>query len=695
MTKITINDQCIEVSPNTTILEACQQIGIEIPYFCYHPQLSIAGNCRMCLVEVEKSVKPIASCHTYVTENMVIHTHTEKAQQARKNILELLLINHPLDCPICDQGGQCDLQDLTLHYGPSQSHFLYEKRTVTDKYFGPLIKTHMTRCIHCTRCIRFSDEISGTSELGTSNRGETMEIINILGTALRSELSGNMIDICPVGALTEKPYAYKGRPWEWQKTKAIDVMDALGSHIEIHSRGQEIFRIKPRFKEDINESWISDRSRFSYDGLKHQRLDRPYKRVEGKLHPCSWEDAFTIIQDQLTPLTGSQIAALTGDLVDCESALALKTLWNRLGSFHLDCRQDKSLLPYKHRCHYVMNTPLVDFESTDCILMVGCNPRYEAPLLNIRIRKNYLKNHIPIGLIGESIDLTYPYYSICNRPEGLALLLQEDHPFSRILKAAKNPTLLLGQSVFNRSDTPAMLSAIQKLIDQYSFIKENWNGYNVLHIAASRVGSLDIGFVPDPQGYTTEKILQGCQQGDIQLIYLLGADEIDINELGNAFVIYQGYHGESMAQRADIILPGCAYSEKTATYVNTEGRAQRSDQSVSPIGDAKEDWRIITALSRALKDKLALLGNSPLHYIRLEDVQKDLEKCHSVFLNLHNIVKNPWISLPTFPPSVFNTAPLESHIKNFYMTNSITRHSQIMASCVREIVNQQPPLISF
>lgn len=691
MTKVTINQQTIEVDTGTTILKACEQLGIEIPHFCYHPRLSIAGNCRMCLVEVEKTPKPVASCAMPVSEGMVIHTDTPVVQKSRQGVLELLLINHPLDCPICDQGGECDLQDLTQNYGPDQSRFELNKRAVEDKYLGPLIKTVMTRCIHCSRCIRFADEIAGIPELVALGRGETMEISNALGQAIQSELSGNMIDICPVGALTHKPYAFKGRSWEWKKTDGIDIMDALGSHIEIQSRDREVVRIMPRLKEDINEEWLSDRSRFAYDGLKYQRLDQPYIRLNGKLQPCSWEEAFEAIRQQMLPLKGSQIAALTGELADCEAMLALKNLWQALGSPHLDCRQDAIHLPYLHRSHYVCNTPIADFEKADCVLLVGTNPRLEAPLLNARLRKGYLKQNTTVGVIGEKIDLTYPYHHISETPEGLAVLLHDEHPFSQMLTHAKNPLIVLGESLFKRQDSLTILRIVQKILERYSFIQDDWNGYNVLHTAASRVGGLDIGFTPATNGYHTEQILQACQTGEIQLVYLLGEDNIPREKLGKAFVIYQGHHGDVGAMGADIILPSCAYTEKTATYVNIEGRAQRSVQAVPPPGQAKEDWKIITALSHALNDQLASLQKSPLPYISIKDVQTKLQNCHPAFQNLYQIVKNCWEPLPQLPLESLDLEILSSSVKNFYMTNTICRHSPTMAACVKEIIQGHSP----
>ncbi len=691
MVTITLNGQILQVENHKTLLQVCQQQGIEVPHFCYHPRLSIAGNCRMCLVEIENVAKPVASCATPVSDGMVLHTNSPMVEKARQDVLEFLLINHPLDCPICDQGGECDLQDLTVNYGPPQGRFDLNKRAVTDKYMGPLIKTVMTRCIHCTRCIRFADEIVGVSELVALGRGETMEISNALNTAIQSELSGNMIDICPVGALTSKPYAFQGRSWEWKKTASVDVMDALGSAIRIDTRDREVMRIQPRLEESINQEWLSDRSRFSYDGLKYQRLDQPYLRRQGKLEPCSWEEAFQAIGQVLSTLKGEQIAALSGDLVDCESQLALKRLWQNLGSPHLDCRQDGSQIPFNHRCHYIANTTLVGLEQADCVLLVGTNPRHEAPLFNTRLRQAFLKQNAAFGLIGPKVELTYPYWAIGDQPLDLKLLLKEDHPFSQRLAYAQRPAIILGQAVFNNPDSASLLTVCQSLLDRYPFIQLNWNGYNVLHTAAARVGGLDVGFVPGPSGYATPDILKACQENTLKLVYLLGVDERQAGEFGKAFVIYQGHHGDVGAERADVILPGCAYTEKTATYVNTEGRAQRAVQAVSPPGQAKEDWRILTALSHALVACCPALNLKPLPYTTLEDVQKDLAHSHPAFQALGEILQNPWVPLPKTKATPFLTQGFDLPIKNFYMTNSITRSSPTMATCVQEILHNQRP----
>ncbi len=678
MIKLTINKQTIEVEPGTTILQACEQLEVEIPVFCYHARLSIAGNCRMCLVEVEKTAKPVASCAMPVSEGMVVHTDSPMVEKARKGNLEFLLINHPLDCPICDQGGECDLQDITMAYGSGESRFDLNKRAVNDKYMGPLIKTVMTRCIHCTRCVRFANEVAGSPELGTTGRGEHMEITSYLENAVSSELSGNMIDLCPVGALTSKPYAFHGRSWELTKTESIDVLDAVGSNIRIDSRGREIMRILPRLNEDINEEWISDRTRFAYDGLKRQRLDQPYRRIDGKLQPCTWDEAFATIKEKLETAKGSEIAALAGDMVDCESMLSLKELMLSLGSPHIDCRQDGSSLSTSSRSHYIMNTPIARIEESDCILLIGTNPRHEAPIVNARIRKRYLQGGLSIGLIGSPIDLSYKYENLGETPEVL-----ESDPFSNALKKAKRPMMILGQAVFNRPDTLAILGAIQKLIKKYQFIQEDWNGYNVLHTAAARVGGLDLGFVPQQDGLSTKEILKACQKDKIKVIYLLGVDEISMDQLGSAFVIYQGHHGDAGAHRADVILPGATYTEKTATYVNTEGRVQTARQALPPPGDAKEDWRIIRALSEVV--------GYTLPYNTWDDIQLALIKGHPAFASRGVIVSSKWEDFAQSKNSLIEAAPFHLPISNFYMTDVISRHSANMVACVQEITQGKRP----
>lgn len=677
MPKITIDNQEIDVPEGMTVLQAAKLLGIEIPVFCYHPKLSIAGNCRMCLVEMEKSSKPIASCAMPVSEGMVIHTHSPKTQKARQGVLEFLLINHPLDCPICDQGGECDLQDITMAYGSDSSRFYLNKRAVPDKDFGPLIETAMNRCIQCTRCIRFATEVAGVPELGATGRGEDMEIGTYVQKAITSELSGNMIDICPVGALTSKPYNYRARSWELSSTPAVDVFDAVGSSIRIDSRGREVMRILPRQNDEINEDWISDKSRFAYDGLKYQRLDRPYARgKDGKLKPVSWDQAFEVIMKRLQPIPGNRIAAIAGDMVDLEAMMALKDLMTALGSPHIDCRQEAIQVGQGPRCSYLFNTTIEGIEQADFCFLIGTNPRWEAPLINARIRKNYLNTDLPVALLGPYLELGYPIDHLGNDPLLLEQIMKGKHPVSDRLKAAQRPMIIVGQSALKRKDGPAILDLTRQIAEKYDLIHDQWNGFNVLHTTASRVGGLDLGFLPGPKGYGVKDMLHHISRGKIQAVYLLGADEIDMVKLKSAFVIYQGHHGDRGASHADVILPGAAYTEKSGTYVNTEGRVQRSLKAVSPPGEAKEDWSIIQMLS----EKLGM----PLPYRTLEEVHDRLNEVNPLFKELDKIRPTPWEAFAY--EGILSGVPFEPTIKNFYMTDPISRHSITMSKCTKEIL---------
>lgn len=679
MIKLTINGQLIEIEPGSTVLQACEKVDIQIPVFCYHPRLSIAGNCRMCLVEMEKSSKPVASCATPVFDGMVIHTNTPMVENARKGALEFLLINHPLDCPICDQGGECDLQDITMVYGPDKGRFLENKRAVLDKDFGPFIKTIMTRCIHCTRCIRFAEEIAGTPVLGTIGRGEQMEISTYVEHTLSSELSGNLIDICPVGALTSKPYAFKGRPWELTKTESIDVLDAVGSNIRIDTRGLEIMRILPKINEEINEEWISDKSRFSYDGLKFQRLDRPYIRKGGRLVESSWEEAFETLVDRMQHLTSQEIGAIVGNLVDVESIFALKELMTSFKSPHTDCAQEGARFLTDLRSLYLFNTGIEGIEKADLCLLVGTNPRHEAPLINARLRKRYLQGNFEVGLIGTNVSLTYPYTHISQGPEGLEELWHGKCSWKTLLEKAQNPMIILGASALTHPDGQAIQEYALLLAEKYGALRKDWLGYNILHWAASRTGALDLGFVPGDHGWSAQEMIDHARKGNLKVLYLLGADEIDLASLKDSecFIIYQGHHGDHGAAIADIILPGCAYTEKNAMYVNTEGRIQEACQALFPPGQALEDWKIIKSIAsrvgrpfsyntlESLREKMWL--NSPgLRLGRENRKEKTTE-----ILNL-SIFKTKSVQK-------LSKDPLIPFIQNYYMTDSITRSSPLMA----------------
>jgi NADH-quinone oxidoreductase subunit G len=675
MTKLTIDGIAIEVPQNTTVLQAAQQAGIEIPHFCYHRRLAIAGNCRMCLVEQEKAPKPIASCAQPVAEGMVIHTQSERAKKARHGVMEFLLINHPLDCPICDQGGECDLQDQAMAYGFDRSRYHEAKRAVKEKDFGPLVATAMTRCIHCTRCIRFLDDVAGVQEMGAVYRGEDMEIGTYIERALTSELSANIIDLCPVGALTSKPYEFIARPWELRKTESVDVLDAVGSNIRIDSRGPSVLRVLPRLHEDINEEWISDKTRFAIDGLTRNRLDRPYVRRDGKLHEVEWSDAFAAIAGRVKGMPGERIAAIAGDLADCEAMLALKELMAALGSPNIDCRQDGAAAEPSVRASYIFNTSIAGIEQADACLLIGTNPRIEATIINARLRKRWLAGGFKVGVIGPVVDLTCP-----------AEHLGDGFDASRageFLKNAKQPMLIVGQGALRRKDGPAILFAARALADSAALVREGWNGFNVLQLAASRVGGLDLGFVPGQGGHDTAGILAGCISGEIDVLYLLGADEIDTSRLGKAFVVYQGHHGDAGARRADVVLPGAAYTEKDATYVNTEGRVQLARRAVFPPGDAREDWAIIRALSEAL--------GKTLPYNNLRDIRAGLIAANPVFAHIDELEPAPWGAFGTEGP--VGPSPFVYPIADFYRTDPISRASPTMAACVAAIEERhgEPP----
>ncbi len=676
MPKLTIDGMEIDVPPGTTILQAAELAGVEIPRFCYHDRLSIAGNCRMCLVDVEKSPKPVASCAMPAGDGMVVHTKSDKAFMSRAGVMEFLLINHPLDCPICDQGGECDLQDQAMAYGFDRGRFEENKRAVKDKNMGPVISTIMTRCIHCTRCVRFATEVAGVPELGATGRGEDMEITTYLEKALDSELSGCVVDLCPVGALTSKPYEFKARSWELRKTESIDALDAVGSNIRVDVRGREVMRILPRINEDVNEEWLGDKSRLACDGLKYQRLDQPYVRREGKLLPASWQEAFEAIAKKVNGLSGSKIAAVAGDTVDCESMVALKDLMASVDSPNLDCRQDGAAIDPTVRASYLFNSTIAGIENADVLLIIGSNPRKEAPVLNARIRKRYLQGDFNVSVIGEQADLTYKYDHLGETADVLAKIADGSHPLAATLKAAKAPMLILGMAALSRSDGSAILAAARKVADSCGLVKEGWNGFNVLHTAGARVGGLDVGFVPSAGGKGTRDILDGARKGEIEVLYLLGADEIDTTDLGNTFVIYQGHHGDSSAHRADVILPGAAYTEKDGTYVNTEGRPQHGYRAAFPPGDAREDWAIVRALSEVLDKKLP--------YDNFAQVRQRLTDVNAIFATTDRVQPAEWKSFGG--AGAISATGFDYPVKNYYMTDPISRASQTMARCTEEFV---------
>ncbi|MAR78867.1 MAG: NADH-quinone oxidoreductase subunit G [Rhodospirillaceae bacterium] len=682
MPKIKINEQEVDVENGLTILQACESIGIEIPRFCYHEKLSIAGNCRMCLVEMEKSPKPIASCAMPVSDGMVIFTNSPMVKKARNGVMEFLLINHPLDCPICDQGGECDLQDQAMSYGRDSNRYIENKRAVNDKDLGPLIKTVMTRCIHCTRCVRFAQDVAGVSELGATGRGEEMEIDTFVEKTISSELSGNIIDLCPVGALTSKPYAFEARSWELQKTETIDIHDALGSNIRVDTRGREVKRVLPRINEDINEEWISDKTRFAFDGLGCKRLDRPWLKKDNKLVEVEWPEAFNAISEKIQSTEPNKIAAIVGDLADCESIFSLKKLFNNIGSPHIDCRQDGSLVDSSVRGSYIFNSEITGIDRADFILLIGSDPRWEAPVLNSRIRKRYLTGMLDIAHLGtlpsRENGLTYPYTNLGSEPNVLDDIASGNHEIIEKIKSAKFPMIIIGNSAVCRSDSLAILHKTREIAEKYNFIREDWNGFNFLNSVASRVGALDLGFVPGDGGYDFNSIITNSANGNLDMVYLLAADEFDVEKLSNSFIIYQGHHGDIGARNADVILPGAAYTEKNATYVNLEGRVQRTSKATFPPNDAREDWTIIRALSAVIK--------FPIPFDNIVELRQLMEKEYPVFSNIDLFQSQEW--KPFGISGSINDTPLELSIRDFYMTNPITRASQTMSLCRSEFIKR-------
>ncbi len=684
-TKIKVDGREVEVPRDYTLLQACEAAGAEIPRFCYHERLSIAGNCRMCLVELKGAPKPIASCAWGVKdcrpgpngEAPEVLTKSPTVKKAREGVMEFLLINHPLDCPICDQGGECDLQDQAMAYGRGGTRYDLNKRAVEDKNMGPLIKTIMTRCIQCTRCVRFVAEVAGSEEIGMINRGEDAEITTYLEEAVKSELSGNVIDLCPVGALTSKPYAFNARPWELKKTESIDVMDALGSHIRVDARGTAVMRFLPRINDEINEEWISDKTRFVWDGLNRQRLDRPYVRVGDTLTPVDWAEALRVSKVYLTK-DASRIAMIAGDLACAESMKAALDLARLLGVQSTDCRQDGAKLGIDAqgaslpRETWLFNSTLAGVEEADALLLVGTNPRLEAAVFNARIRKAWIHNSLEIGVIGEPTDLKYDYTHIGLSPAAINNL----GSFGDVLKSAKRPMIVVGQDVLTRSDGAQVLANAINLAKQVGAIKDGWAGFNILHTAAARVGGLDMGFRPGAGGRDVEGILQGCEAGEIDTVFLLGADEIDMSRLGDAKVIYLGTHGDAGAHRADVILPGAAYTEKSATYVNTEGRVQETARAVFPKGEAREDWAILRALSALL--------HMPLPYDTLEQLRAKLRADHSSFAGLDFAPGHAGAASLTnlaVTSGKLGEDPIRVSLTDFYLTNPVARASKTMAEC--------------
>src|SRR5690242_12651545 len=678
MTKLLIDGREVDVPPEYTLLQACEAAGAEIPRFCYHERLSIAGNCRMCLIEVAGIPKPQASCAMSVKDLMpnkdgspkVINTKTPMVRKAREGVMEFLLINHPLDCPICDQGGECDLQDQAMAYGVDASRYQENKRAVEDKYVGPLVKTIMNRCIHCTRCIRFVSEVAGVPELGAIGRGEDMEITTYLEHAMTSELQGNVVDLCPVGALTSKPFAFTARPWEMAKTESVDVMDALGSAIRIDSRGREVMRILPRINEAVNEEWISDKTRHVVDGLRTQRLDSPYIREGGRLRPGSWTEAFSAIAARTGRIDGKRFGAIAGDLAAVEEMFALKELLARCGSTNVAVQGGDAFDPKAGRASYLFNPTIAGLDQADALLIIGSNPRKEAAVLNARIRKRWRTGQLKVGLIGPKADLTYDYDHIGAGTDTLTDLGSGKHSFAEALKGAKHPIVLVGAGAIARHDGAAILSRAAKIAADAGVLKDGWNGFGVLHETASRVGALDIGFAAS--GLTAAQM---TTFGTLDVLFLLGADEIKVPD--ETFVVYIGTHGDRGAHRADVILPAAAYTEKSGIYVNTEGRVQMTGRAAFPPGEAREDWAIIRALSDVLGKKLP--------YDSLAGLRQALFKAVPHLMRIDQIESGTaeQVKAVAGRDGKVDKSPLKSPVEDFYLTNPIARASAVMAECSR------------
>ncbi|KAK4430439.1 NADH dehydrogenase [ubiquinone] iron-sulfur protein 1, mitochondrial [Sesamum alatum] len=657
----------VKIPKGMTVLQACVIAGVDIPRFCYHDRLSIAGNCRMCLVEVEKSPKPVASCAMPALPGMKIKTDTPLAKKAREGVMEFLLMNHPLDCPICDQGGECDLQDQSMAFGSDRGRFTETKRSVVDKNLGPLVKTVMTRCIQCTRCVRFASEIAGVQDLGMLGRGSGEEIGTYVEKLMTSELSGNVIDICPVGALTSKPFAFKARNWELKGTESIDVTDAVGSNIRIDSRGPEVMRIVPRLNEDINEEWISDKTRFFYDGLKRQRLNDPMIRgADGRFKAVSWRDALAVVAEVIHQVRPQEIVGVAGKLSDAESMMALKDFLNKMGSNNIWCEGNGPSPNADLRSGYIMNTSISGLEKADVFLLVGTQPRVEAAMVNARIRKTVRATNAKVGYVGPSADFNYDHEHLGTGPETLTELAEGRHPFCSALSNAKNPAIIIGAGIFGRKDKDAIFSVVEAIAKNVNAVRPDWNGLNVLLLNAAQAAALDLGLVPE-----SDKSIESAK-----FIYLMGADDENVDKLpDDAFVVYQGHHGDRGVYRANVILPASAFTEKEGTYANTEGCAQTTVPAVPTVGDARDDWKIIRALSE--------VAGVPLPYNTLSGIRSRI-----------GIVAPNLLHVDEREPAAFSSAflrpevkdkpdktPFERAVDNFYMTDSITRASKIMAQC--------------
>ena len=666
MPKLKVNNIEVEVDEGLTVLQACEKAGVEIPRFCYHEKLSIAGNCRMCLVEMEKSPKPIASCAMPASEGMNIKTNTEMVEKARKGVMEFLLANHPLDCPVCDQGGECDLQDQSMFYGVDKSRYKENKREVPEKNMGPLIKTQMTRCIHCTRCVRFATEIAGVNELGAIGRGEDMQITTYLEQSMQSELSANVVDLCPVGALTSKPYVFEARPWELKKTETIDVMDAIGSNIRVDTYGWEVKRVLPRINEDINEEWISDKTRYACDGLLNQRLDKPYIKYNGKFEKSSWKEVFDIIESKFKDTDKKKICGISGDLVNMETLHIFKEFFNKtLGSDNIESRSGHTYLNADKRENYLFNSSINGIEEADFIMLIGSNPRYEATILNARIRKAYLLNKTKIISLNDVGDLTYPYEALDGSTENIKSIVEDNHNISKLIVNAKKPLIILGQSAFKSDSAKFIFESFKSFLIKKNKINNEWNSLNIISENASTVGSLDLEIYKTKDG--SNEILKDLENNKFEIVYLLGQDSLKFKKK-DEFIIYQGSHGDKGAEMADIILPGAAYTEQDGYYTNLEGKLQKAYKASYPPEEAKEDWQIINEIAERMNHRKLFNDKEELDSSLLNQINLYIEKNNvQKFSEIQNLE--------------FTNEKLKIIHEDYYYSNVIARSSKTMLEC--------------
>jgi len=666
MFKLKVNNIEVEIDEGLTVLQACEKAGVEIPRFCYHEKLSIAGNCRMCLVEVEKSAKPVASCAMPAAEGMNIKTNTEFVEKARKGVMEFLLANHPLDCPVCDQGGECDLQDQSMFYGIDKSRYKENKRYVSEKNMGPLIKTQMTRCIHCTRCVRFATEVAGVTEIGAIGRGEDMQITTYLEQSMQSELSANVVDLCPVGALTSKPYIFEARPWELKKTESIDVMDAIGSNIRIDTYGWEVKRVLPRINEDINEEWISDKTRYACDGLLNQRLDTPYIKYNGKFEKAAWNEVFNIIKSKFKNTDKEKICGISGDLVNMETLYIFKEFFNKtLGCYNVESRSDHTYLNPNKRENYLFNSSINGIEEADFILLIGSNPRYEATILNARIRKSYLNNKTRIISLNDVGDLTYPYESLDGNIENIRNIAEDKHEISKLIKEAKKPLIIFGQSALKSNSAKYIFESVKSFLNKNNKISKEWNSLNIVSENASTVGGFDLGLYKTEDG--SNEVLKDIENNKFEIIFLLGQDNLRFKKK-NEFIIYQGSHGDKGAEMADIILPGAAYTEQNGFFTNLEGKLQKAYKASYPPEEAKEDWQIINELAEVMNHRKLFNDKDELDSSLINQINLYIKKNNNKeFLDVSDLN--------------FENKILKIDNEDYYYSNVIARASKTMLEC--------------